>query len=190
MCPRQGRHAEGRHAAVRLVHGLGLLLKWVAARSPQDDVKRLSGLAINVDDVPRLPQPRLASHLIASMYLRRGIVRLADVHAHGGPTRRCVPVESRQGHSRAFESTRGRKTEANSFRTASTSASLATPRDRSENPGVGGSIPSLPTRVFTGLGALVLTTSRMASDSHEYSDRLILSSPWSKPLSRDSPLSF
>jgi hypothetical protein len=53
-----------------------------------------------------------------------------------------------------------RKTEANSFGTASTSAALALPRDRSENPGVGGSIPSLPTRFFASLhagGSMTLT---------------------------------
>jgi len=50
---------------------------------------------------------------------------------------------------------------ANTPYEASTSALLAIPRDRSENPGVGGSIPSLPTSTYTsfhgarGSGCLV-----------------------------------
>ena len=51
-------------------------------------------------------------------------------------------VKSIQGHSRAL---RRRAAAANIVYGANIPAPLATPRDRSENPGVGGSIPSLPT---------------------------------------------
>jgi len=54
----------------------------------------------------------------------------------------CVPIEGIQEHLGAL---RRREPEANIARDACTSALLAKTRARSENPGVGGSIPSLPT---------------------------------------------
>ena len=57
----------------------------------------------------------------------------------------CVPVGDIQEHSRLL---RHKEAEANISYDANTSVPLWIPRDRSENPGVGGSIPSLPTSFF------------------------------------------
>ncbi len=71
-----------------------------------------------------------------SKLAERGLVQLCP---------KCVPVEGIRGHSRAL---RIRDVDPIIAYTTSSFPSLTTSEDRSENPGVGGSIPSLPSSFF------------------------------------------